>query len=302
VSDRPEIPESELSAQLRAALAERAHHIEPSPDGLDRIEEKLMSERTSTTARRRVLGTLSAAAAVLVIVLAVAAVDGDGDGVDTAIIADTTTTTEPTTTTTSEAATTIESTTTTAFAPTVDPFAVAFPSPTTSRRFTSPEPAAQAYATEVLGFTDLQLGEFRAGDSRSGEIVVTDRPGGPETVIVLRQMEDDSWFVLGSVAQDITVDQPEAREAITSPFRTTGEALAFEGNVGVVVLAQDDPEPLGEGFVTGRGVPPAGSFEGEISYEPPTEDTPGVLVYRTRSAEDGHVLQATSFPMRLVGQ
>ena len=291
----------EVEDRLRTALAARAATIEPSPGGLDRIEEELMSDptTTSTTSRNRwIIGGLSAAAVVLLAVLGVVLLGDDDD--DTDLAAETTTTTEETTTTTEETTTTSEATTTTAFAPEVDPYAVAFPAPTTSRRFESPESVAQTYATDVLGFTELQVGEFRAGDSRSGEVPITDREGGPETTVLVRQMEDDSWFVLGSVTGDVTVDQPESGDSISSPFETSGTALAFEGNVGVVVLRQDDPgSPLGEGFVTGSGVPPAGPFQGEISFEPPSEETPGILVYRTASAEDGHVMWAASFPVRL---
>ena len=293
-----------VEERLRAALADRAAHIEPSPDGLDRIEEELMSEaptNTSTgTSRRWLIGGLSAAAAIVLIVVGLVVL-ADDDAEEGVVADSTSSTTESTTTTTEEATTTTEGPTTTAvFVPDVDPYAVAFPAPTTSRRFGSPEPAAQAYATEVLGFTELEMGDYLAGDSRSGEIEISDRPGGQVTVILLRQMEDDNWFVLGSNNADIVVDQPEVGAAMKSPFTTSGRALAFEGTVDVLVLAQDDPDPLGEGFVTGSGTPPAGPFEGEISFTAPAGDTAGVLVYRTRSAEDGHVQQATSFPVRLV--
>ena len=113
-------------------------------------------------------------------------------------------------------------------------------------------------------------------------------------------MEDDTWFVLGSQTEDITVDAPAARDDVSSPFETTGEALAFEGTVDVIVRTQDDPALIGEGFVTGSGTPPAGPFEGSIEFEPPSADTAGIVVYRVLSAEDGHVVQATSFPVRLL--
>lgn len=292
-------PEPEPTAdRLRRALHRRATTIDPSPDGLRHIEEKLMTERTVTDRQKWLIGGASAAAALLVAVLVFAAGDDDDTEIATATTETTTTTeAEPSTTTT----TSTSSTTTTAapFASEVDAFAVAFPSPADSRRFEAPESAAQAYASDVLGFTDLVLGEFREGDARSGEVVITDREGGPETRVLVRQMEDDTWFVLGSQTEDITVDDPAADDAVTSPFETSGSALAFEGTVEVIVMAQGGSRPLGTGFVTGSGTPPAGSFEGTIEFDPPTEETPGIVVYRTSSAEDGHVQQATSFAVRL---
>lgn len=281
--------------RLRAALAARAETIEPSDDGLDRIEERLMTEPTTDHTKRWLLGGGAVAAALLIGVVAFVASDDDDPGVATDTTT-TSTTVDATTTTAADTTTTTEA----PFPSAVDPFTVAYPSPQTSQRFESPDAAAATYSREVLGFTELVQSEFLQGDSRSGEIEVTDREGNPSTVILLRQMEDDTWYVLGSVASDITVEMPEAGDAITSPFETTGVALAFEGTVDVEVRTQDDPMPIGTGFVTGSGVPPAGPFEGTIEFTAPDEDTPGIAIYRTLSPEDGHVVQATSFPVRLL--
>lgn len=290
--------------RLRDALRDRAETIEPSPDGLRHIEEELMSNQTDDAPassqgpgrlRPWLIGGGAVAAAVLLVVIGLVVTNEDDEE---PVVADSTTSTTEATTTTP----TSTSTTTTpadAFPPDVDPYGVAYPSPLSSQRFESPDAAAQSYATQVLGFTELELGEFQQGDSRSGEIEITDRPGNAVTTIILRQMEDDTWYVLASVATDIAVSTPAAGDAVTSPFTTSGEALAFEGTVDVLVRTQDDPMPLGEGFVTGSGTPPAGPFEGTIEFDAPTEETPGILIYRTLSAEDGHVLQASSFPVRL---
>lgn len=255
-----------------------------------------MSEPDTPSNRKWLYGGLSAAAVVILLVVGLVVLGDDGD--DTGVVADSTTSTTDTTTPTTDTTTT-STTTEPPFQPDVDAFAVAYPSPLTSQRFESAESAAQSYANDVLGFTELIVGEFRAGDSRSGEVPITDREGGPETTVLVRQMEDDTWYVLASITEDITVDTPTAGDAITSPFETTGTALAFEGTVDVLVRAQDDPEVLGEGFVTGSGTPPAGPFEGSIEFSRPAEETPGIVVYRELSAEDGHVRKATSFPVRL---
>ena len=65
------------------------------------------------------------------------------------------------------------------------------------------------------------------------------------------------------------------------------------------MLTQDDPQPIGQGTVTGSGTPPAGPFDGDISFTPPPGPTAGILVYRVSSPEDGRVVQATSFRVRL---
>ncbi len=289
--------------RLRAALAAAADTIEPSGDGLRRIEERLMEDTTASNRNKVLVGIGSVAAALLIGVVAFVAADSDDD--DGGVIADSpssTTTTIDTTTSTTTTETTDTTTTVTepTFTPDVDPFSVAYPDPLTSQRFDSPESVAMAYSTEVLGFTELVLVEYREGDGRSGEVIITDRPDRLETAVLVRQMEDDTWFALGSQTPDIVVDSPAAGDTLDAPsFDTAGSALAFEGTVSVSVLARADAESLGEGFVTGNGTPPAGPFSGTIEFTAPGTTVPGIIVYRVFSAEDGHVTQATSFPIRL---
>ncbi len=286
-------PSPETEARLRDALRARAETIEPSTDGLNEIEERLMDETKTNPTRTWALAVAGVAAAIIIGVVALVVTDED----DAPVATESTTTTTAATTTTADATTT---TTEAPFSPDVDPYSVAYPAPGTSQRFDSPESAGAGYARDVLGFTELVVGEFRQGDSRSGEVPISDREGGIETIVLVRQMEDDTWFALGSQTEDIVVDTPAAGDDVVSPFDTSGEALAFEGTVTVVVRTQDDPALIGQGTVLGSGSPPAGPFEGSIEFDPPAADTPGILVYRVHSAEDGHVVQATSFPVRLL--
>jgi hypothetical protein len=247
-----------------------------------------------TDAQKWTLGGIAAVVVLLALAVVLLAGGSDDDS------ARTTTTTRPAETTTTEAPTTTEgpTTTTTTFSPGVDPFDVAFPSPEGSRRFEAPVAAARAYATDVLGFSELVLGGPRQTGEDMAEVVVQDRDDGPDTVISLQRAEG-TWFVLGSSTEDIVVTQPVPGTSLATTFETTGEAFAFEGNVEVLVLAQDDPTPLGQGTVTGSGAPPAGPFEEDITFAAPEAATPGILVYLVRSPEDGRVVQATSFRVRL---
>ncbi len=286
----------ETTERLRRALAARAETIHPEPDGLDHIEEQLMARTPLTDAQRWSIAGVAAVAALLVVALLVVSANDDDDA-DLATGSSTTTTTEAVegTTTSTEA----PSETTTEFTPDVDPFAVAFPSPNDSRSFDAPPAAARAFATEVLGFTELVLG----GPVETGEdtvnVAVQDREDGPETVVALQRMEDDAWYVVNASTEDITVDAPAPGTSLASPFETNGQALAFEGAVDVVVMAQGDPEPLGGGFVTGSGTPPPGPYRGMIEFLPPEEPVAGVVVYRIHSPEDGRVVRAAAVRVRL---
>lgn len=257
-----------------------------------------MSRTPLTDAQRWTIAGVAAVATLLVVALFVVSAGGDDDDGDLATGTSTTTVpVEDTTTTTAAPEETTTSTTT--FTPTVDPFAVAFPAPEDSRRFDAPASAARAFATDVLGFTELVLG----GPIETGEgtamVPVQQREDGPETIVSVQQMEDGAWYVLNASTEDITVDVPAPGTSLASPFETTGQALAFEGSVEVLVVAQGDPQPLGQGVVTGSGTPPAGPFQGRIEFAPPPEAVAGVIVYRVHSAEDGQVTHAAAVRVRL---
>lgn len=256
-----------------------------------------MARTPLTDTQRWTVAGVAAVAALLLVALVLLSV-GD-DGTDEAVATTTTTTTPVETTSATTTSEPAETTTSEPFTPAVDPYAVAFPSPTASRSFEAPSSAARAYATDVLGFTELVLGAPLESDAGTTEVVIRDREGGAQTRIELSQGDNGSWFVLGSTADDIAVTEPAPGAALASPFGTSGEALAFEGAVEVLVLRQDDASPLGQGVVTGSGVPPAGPFSGRIEFAPPEQAVPGILVYRATSPEDGRVVQATSLRVRL---
>jgi hypothetical protein len=300
--------------RLRRALQEHTSHVEPHPDGLARIEEKLMTEPTRTDDSRSRRGmTLAAAglAAAVLLVVGFFALRGDDDGGDTLDVVDepeeTTTTeaeepddttpddgttTEPDTTTTEAETTTTEADGTpdpTAPPPPtpVDPASVVFPDPFTSQRFDDPVNLARAFAVDVAGMEDPVVGELMQGDARSGEVEVRPRQDGPPSTVLVRQMDDDAWFVIAAVNDEIRLEEPENGGEVGNPVQLRGEARAFEGTVLVSVLA-DGAGVVGEGFVTGGGseILP---FEGEIDVDLPDDATHGIVLLYTDSAEDGSV-------------
>lgn len=250
-----------------------------------------MPDTSLTDAQKWILGGVAAVAVLLGLALVLTASMRDDDP---AAVSTTTTTTAATTTSTSAS-----STTTTEFEPEVDEYAVAFPSPRDSRRFDQPTPAAEAFATEVLGFVAVVTGDPRFQTESWVEFDIRWRDGGPVTVLELRRLEDRTWYVIEARTPDIEVRTPVAGASLSTPFETSGSALAFEGTVDVTVLSQSGLSELGRGTVTGSGSPPPGPFSGRIFYSPPPEAAAGILVYRARSEEDGQVIQATAFPIRV---
>lgn len=232
--------------------------------------------------RNRALIGVSALAALLAVVLTVVVLSDDDDDVvgteATTTSADTTTTVETTTT---------EGTTTTAISSVVDPAAPLFPDPDTSRRFDDPVAVATVWATDVVGFTDPVVGPFQSGDSRSGEVEVRSFAAGAPTVVLVRQLQDDTWFVIGAATDSIRIAEPAAGATISSPQTLAGAAYAFEGTVNVRLYADGVAKPIAETFVTGRGDGVLGNFSGSIEFVAPPGARFGVLLLLEASAKDG---------------
>jgi hypothetical protein len=270
-----------IEERLRAAITARTTGIEGSPDALHRIEERLM-ETERAADRNRWLYALGGAAAAVAVVVGVLAVTGDDDE-EPVLTDDTTTTTESTTTTTTTEPTT---TSTTTFTAVVDPAVPIFPDPATSRRFDAPEALVQAFVTEMVGMTSPVVGPFQQGDSRSGEVEVRGFPQGAPTVVLVRQLEDDTWFVIGAETDSIRPAQPVSGATVSSPQALTGQAYAFEGTVQVRMLADGASQPVGATFVTGRGDGVLGDYSGQIEFDPAGAQH-GVLLYTSEGGEDG---------------
>ena len=133
-----------------------------------------------------------------------------------------------------------------------------------------------------------------AGDARSGEIQVQASDPGPSTTVLLRQLtDDDSWWVIGAVSENITIDEPETGAEVSSPLTVSGTASAFEGTVDVQLRVDGTDEPILEGFVTGSGGPEPGPYSEIFEFTSPGE-TGGALVMLSLSPRDGSVVEASA--------
>ena len=210
-------------------------------------------------ARRTLVAMVGAAALLLV-----ACGDDDDDAADTTA-ADSTTSLVATTSgggsTTADTSTTGEATTTTATPATSSAAGLEQPAiwPAADVVFETPEEAAEDFVTQVLGVPPV-LGEFRQGDTRSGEIEVLSAGEGDSStavvrsVLLLRQLGADSgWFVLAAVNENAAITAPEAMAEVPArPLTVEGMARGFEGNVVVsAFVAGDATAQLDEEITTG---------------------------------------------------
>lgn len=201
-------------------------------------------------------------AALMVLLLALLAGCGsDEASKSSTTTAEITTTAEPGVTTssstqdTSTTSTTVAPETTTTLAVTLEQLAIW---PAADVVFSNPTDAAADFVAKVLNVSP-ELGEFKQGDSRSGEIDVLSlgEGSGPALVrstLILRQLgPDDGWFVLAAVNENITIDSPEAMAMVAfGPTEVLGKGRGFEGTLVVeAFLAGDASSPLSGNIVQG---------------------------------------------------
>lgn len=107
----------------------------------------------------------------------------------------------------------------------------------------SPEETARSFVFEILKVPPV-LGEFAAGDSRSGEMSVLSPGGGAVArgLLMLRRLGPaDGWFVIGVANPNATIVKPAAGSEVTAgPLTVRGEARGFEGHVAVSAFVVGD--------------------------------------------------------------
>lgn len=215
----------------------------------------------------------------------------------TTAVTSTTVTNLPTTSTTQRPS----STTSTTKAPVYDyvgvyPFSNAIQADAASSAWADPVFTARKFLTDYVGFTRLVMGEFHQGDSRSGEVLASDRSDGPVTTVFVRKIgTGNNWTVIGSATGNVQLTSPATRQRISSPVRIEGNSIAFEGTVLVEVRQDGQYNKDGElGFepVQGPGTE-FGPMSGEVHFGKPSTPSGAVLAY-TDSAEDGHIVEVTT--------
>lgn len=195
------------------------------------------------------------------------------------------------TSTSSSTSTTAPSTTSTT-SPQSATWTAVWPTAASNIRYQTPEAAALGFATDYLHMVNPVIGQFRQGDSRSGEMPVQPSATGPETTVLVRKLgSDNSWWVLGAGTAAIRLTEPVWNASITSPVTLKGTAMAYEGTVQTQVREDDNSKPLGEGYVTGRG-DAMGPFSGTLAFTKSTSKY-GAVVLFTISGKDGSVMEAS---------
>lgn len=128
--------------------------------------------------------------------------------------------------------------------------------PDASKAFNSARAVAEDFVVQVLGVPP-ELGDFMAGDSRSGEIEVFS-PGDPPSgrgLLLLRQLgPSNGWFVIGTINDNALITAPNSGQSVPAgPVIVQGLAEGFEATVIVEAFIAGRAEPVLDRTVTYAG-------------------------------------------------
>lgn len=176
-------------------------------------------------------------AMVLLVVVAACGDDGSSGSGTTASSGATTTTSNP-------VSTTIAVSTSAAPSTTIAPPAQQAIWPAADVVFTTPVEAAEDFVRRAIGVEPV-LGEFQAGDSRSGEIEVVFRgesgDAGPivRSRLLMRQLgSSNGWFVLAAVNDFVSIDSPDASATVSAGrLVVSGVGRGFEATLNITTFA-----------------------------------------------------------------
>lgn len=279
--------------RLHDALHGEAENIAPR-DGWAAIESRL---DTKAGAMNRSRYLMAAAAAALVLVAGVVAFTQLDRDDERPLVTQPNTTTAPTVTTATTVAPTTVVTATAALGP--------HDGILWDHSFATPRDAAAGFARDFLLMPNPNVGQFQAGDSRSGEVIVHPKPTGSIATTVLVRQFDGQWYVIAANADNLELDSPTTLDRITSPVHLTGRSIAFEGHVNVAVLRYgttmqctlptdscgSDAGVYANTFFTGHGTEKT-AFQTDVTFSKPSGQY-GYVVLWTYSAEDGSMSEAT---------
>jgi len=158
--------------------------------------------------------------------------------------------------------------------------------------FATPEEAAADFVSSVFGVQPT-LGEFRAGDQRSGEIdVLYDGPevSSPQfrSGLALRKLTPtDGWFVLFGRNDAMTITTPGASANVArEPLSVEGRARGFEGTLNVVALAMGVATPLDTVIAQGGAFETPEPFSATLDLSSVAQGTVAIVVRGDTGLDD----------------
>ncbi|MEN9801970.1 MAG: hypothetical protein RLZ37_1095 [Actinomycetota bacterium] len=139
--------------------------------------------------------------------------------------------------------------------------------PSASEVFATPREVAEDFLLHVFGLPPV-IGEFMAGDSRSGEIEVFS-PGDVETlraILLVRQLgPNNGWFIIGTLNDNAVITKPVYGAEVSiddvSSLVVEGMAEGFEASLTVYAHISGSSDVLDQETTMGGNLGVPGPFQ-----------------------------------------
>lgn len=286
MSDHDELDPRHEDA-LRSAFRSGVPHVDTDHDAWSTLEWKAAGARRRDRRRRLALTATSIAAASLLLVVGVAVLWNDPEPEPDGLVAGP----GPTTSTPVDTGGPGVDPAPAEVGPGIWPFHSDVDADAShDDRFLDPREAVRSFLVDFAGVTPTRIGDYFAGDSRSGEVPVVTAGGRHTGLVLVRQLGEAGRFtVVGAVEDRLTIDRPGGLDVVSSPVSVSGRSAgAFEGTVVIdLFLDGDEPDdPSGREPAIG-GQADLQPYEAEVELAEPSSATGATVLVRTFSAEDG---------------
>lgn len=173
----------------------------------------------------------------------------------------------------------------------------------TSPEADSPRAAAEAAVRDLIGVTPV-LGDYMAGDGRSGEMIVfspAETVPVERSLLLLRQLgSDDRWSVIGAISAAIAIDEPASGSTVPAgPVTVAGSARGFEGLVVVSGHRVGTNEMIDQQITSGGSLDKSEPFRVEIDLRDTQEGDVIAIVVRGGVGLEDDPGEFSALPIRI---
>lgn len=156
---------------------------------------------------------------------------------------------------------------------------------------------------DLIGVTPV-LGDYMAGDGRSGEMIVfspAETVPVERSLLLLRQLgSDDRWSVIGAISAAIAIDEPASGSTVPAgPVTVAGSARGFEGLVVVSGHRVGTNEMIDQQITSGGSLDKSEPFRVEIDLRDTQEGDVIAIVVRGGVGLEDDPGEFSALPIRI---
>ncbi|WP_165423445.1 Gmad2 immunoglobulin-like domain-containing protein [Ktedonosporobacter rubrisoli] len=155
-----------------------------------------------------------------------------------------------------------------------------------------------AFAANLLKWAPDSPASVVSGGGQNDTQAVVDvkskSPGANTIHLTMNRLENNAqniWIVVAAASPNMSIDLPKPLDRLSSPVNVSGNASAFEGVVGKVVVLDHSYTQVGQAEASGASGMGKTTFSASIPYSKTFKggDEPGLVALYTNSQADGSI-------------